>query len=220
MGLQSFEHGVERMVEGVFSRSGKGSIRPIELGRRLVREMDDHRSVDVKGRRIVPNLFEFHISPRDHTSFADIEDALVTELGEAAREHAREEGYHFMGPVSVSLLVDEASKPGRFSIASAMREGGGGTGAGTLVLPSGERLTLTGSVITVGRLADSGISLNDANVSRRHAEFRATGTSFAVVDLGSTNGTKVNGIRIEGEHQLSEGDIISFGSTHIRFEAS
>ena len=220
MGLQAFEHGVERMVEGVFSRSSKGSIRPIELGRRLVREMDDHRSVDVKGRRIVPNIFEFHVSPHDHTSFAEIEDALVTELAEAAREHAREEGYHFMGQVSVSLLVDEASKPGRFSVASAMREGGHGTGAGTLVMPSGERMTLTAQIITVGRLAESGISLNDANVSRRHAEFRAIGTAFAIVDLGSTNGTKVNGSRIEGEHKLSDGDIISFGSTHIRFEAS
>ncbi len=208
------------MVEGVFSRSSKGSIRPIELGRRLVREMDDHRSVDVKGRRIVPNQFEFHVSPRDHSAFADIEQALVTELGEAAREHAREEGYHFMGPVSVSLLVDEASKPGRFTVASAMRESGGGVGAGTLVMPSGERMPLSGQVITVGRLAESGIPLNDANVSRRHAEFRARGTSFAIVDLGSTNGSKVNGVRIDGEHALADGDIISFGGTHIRFEAS
>ena len=129
MGLQSFEHGVERMVDGVFSRSKKSSIRPIELGRRLVREMDDHRSVDVKGRRIVSNQFEFHISPRDHAGFADIEEALVTELGEAAREHAREEGYHFKGPVSVSLLVDNSLKPGRFDIVSLMRESGGGVGA-------------------------------------------------------------------------------------------
>ena len=220
MGLQSFEHGVERMVEGVFSRSSKSSIRPIELGRRLVREMDDHRSVDVKGRRIVPNQFEFHISPRDHTGFADIEEALVTELGEAAREHAREEGYHFMGPVSVSLLVDEGSKPGRFTVTSQMREAGGGIGVGTLVMPSGERMPMTGRVITVGRLPDASISLNDANVSRRHAEFRAQATSFVVVDLGSTNGTKVNGIRINGEQVLNEGDIISFGGTHIRFEAS
>ena len=220
MGLQSFEHGVERMVEGVFSRSSKSSIRPIELGRRLVREMDDHRSVDVKGRRIVPNNFEFHISPRDHAGFAEIEEALVTELGEAAREHAREEGYHFKGPVSVSLLVDETSKPGRFTVVSAMREAGGGIGVGTIVLPNGDRIALKGEMLTVGRLPDSGIPINDANVSRRHAEFRSQGSTFVVVDLGSTNGTKLNGVRIEGEHVLNDGDIISFGGTHIRFEAS
>ena len=220
MGLQSFEHGVERMVEGVFSRSSKSSIRPIELGRRLVREMDDNRSVDVKGRRIVPNRFDFHISPRDHAAFLDIEAALVTELGEAAREHAREETYHFMGPVSVSLLISQEQKPGRFTVTSSMREAGGGVGVGTLVLPSGERMPLAGKVFTVGRLPESSIPLNDANVSRRHAEFRASGRNFVLVDLGSTNGTKVNGTRVEGEQILNDGDTISFGGTHIRFEAS
>lgn len=220
MGLQSFEHGVERMVEGVFSRSGKSSIRPIELGRRLVREMDDNRSVDVKGRRIVPNRFEFRINPRDHAGFVDIEEALVTELGEAAREHAREEGYHFMGPVTISLLIDQDSKPGRFSVTSSMREAGGGVGVGTLVMPSGERMPLAGKVFTVGRLPECSIPLNDANVSRRHAEFRASGRNFVIADLGSTNGTKVNGTRVNGEQILKDGDIISFGGTHIRFEAS
>ena len=220
MGLQSFEHGVERMVDGVFTRSKKSSIRPIELGRRLIREMDDHRSVDVKGRRIVPNQFEFHISPRDHAGFAEIEEALVTELGEAAREHAREEGYHFMGPVSVSLLVDNETKPGRFEVSSSMREASGGAGAGCLVMPSGERLPLAGHVVTVGRLPDCTITINDANVSRHHGEIRAQGSSFVVVDNGSTNGTKINGVRITGEQVLSDGDIVSFGGTHIRFEAS
>ena len=71
MGLQSFEHGLERMVEGVFTRGSRSSIRPVELGRRLLREMDDHRSVDVKCRRIVPNLFSITVSPRDHAGFAD-----------------------------------------------------------------------------------------------------------------------------------------------------
>ena len=94
------------MVDGVFSRRRRGSIRPIELGRRLVREMDDNRSVDVKGRRIVPNDFTVLLSPDDHASFSDIEDVLTTELSEAAREYAREERYHFMGPVLVKLMVD------------------------------------------------------------------------------------------------------------------
>jgi hypothetical protein len=220
MGLQSFEHGVERMVDGVFTRSRKSSIRPIELGRRLVREMDDHRSVDVKGRRIVPNKFEFHMSPRDHAGFADIESALITELCEAAREHAREEGYHFMGPVTVSLLVDNDTKPGRFDVDAFMRESGGGAGAGCLVMSSGERLPLGSQVITIGRLPACSITINDSNVSRQHAEIRAKGSTFILVDLGSTNGTKVNGSRITGEHPLADGDTLSLGGTQIRFEAS
>ena len=220
MGLQSIERRLERMVDGVFSRRRRGSIRPIELGRRLVREMDDNRSVDVKGRRIVPNDFTVLLSPADHASFSDIEDALTTELGEAAREYAREESYHFMGPVLVKLMVDNNLKPGRFGISSQLKQAAGGLGAGSLVLPSGERVPLGEHVTTVGRLPESTISINDTNVSRNHAEIRTGSASYVAVDLGSTNGTMVNGVRIVGEQRLNDGDIISFGSTHVRFEAS
>lgn len=208
------------MVEGVFSRRTRGSIRPIELGRRLVRDMDDNRSVDVKGRRIVPNDFSVLLSAADHTGFSDIEDALVTELSEAAREYAREEGYHFMGPVTVSLVVDNDLKPGRFGILSQLKQAPSGVGAGSLVLPSGARIQLGAAPTTIGRLPDCTITIEDTNVSRNHAEVRAGRGAYLVVDLGSTNGTMLNGVKIPGEQRLSDGDIISFGSTHVRFEAS
>ena len=220
MGLQSLEHRLERMVDGVFFRRTKGSIRPIELGRRLVREMDDQRSVDVKGRRIVPNDFKVALSAIDHASFNEIEDALVAELTEAAREYAREEGYHFMGPVSVQLTVDNELRNGRFNIASQLKQAASGPGMGSLVLPSGQRVDLGTATVTVGRLPECTISINDSNISRNHAEIRVGQTAFIVYDLGSTNGTMVNGIKIVGEHRLRDGDIISFGSTHVRFEAS
>jgi pSer/pThr/pTyr-binding forkhead associated (FHA) protein len=89
-----------------------------------------------------------------------------------------------------------------------------------LVLPSGERVTLSERTVTIGRLPDCTIALPDANVSRKHTEIRPSGEAFVIVDLGSTNGTKVNGIRIEGERTLADGDIVSVGSTHLRFEAS
>ena len=220
MGLQSFEHGLERMVEGVFSRGSRSSIRPVELGRRVLREMDDHRSVDVKGRRIVPNVFAVRLSPRDHAAFADIDEALHLELCETAREYARAEGYHFMGPVSVEMTIDVSLKPGRFVTSSRMKESGGGSGAGAIVLPSGERIALGQVVVTIGRTPDCTVAVDDANVSRRHAEVRPSGTSFVVVDVGSTNGTRLNGLRLEGQGVLADGDIISVGSTHLRFEAS
>jgi len=208
------------MVDGVFFRRTKGSIRPIELGRRLVREMDDQRSVDVKGRRIVPNDFKVALSAIDHASFNEIEDALVAELTEAAREYAREEGYHFMGPVSVQLIVDNELRGGRFNIVSQLKQAASGPGMGSLVLPSGKRVDLGTATVTVGRLPECTISINDSNISRNHAEVRAGQTAFIVYDLGSTNGTMVNGIKIVDEHRLRDGDIISFGSTHVRFEAS
>ena len=198
------------------------NIRPIELGRRLVREMDDQRSVDVKGRRVVPNDFTVQLSPKDFEGFAEISAVLETELVEAAREYARAEGYHFMGPVKVELSVDQEQKQGRFEVLATLRqsdEGAGATG-GSIVLPSGQRIPLGDTPVTVGRLSECTVPLNDQNVSRRHAEIRPNRQNYVVVDLGSTNGTMVNGTRIHGETALSDGDIISFGSTYVRFEAS
>jgi FhaA, N-terminal domain/FHA domain len=220
MGLQSIERRLERMVDGVFTRRTQGSIRPIELGRRLVREMDDHRSVDVKGRRIVPNDFTIVLSPADREAFGDIEVTLTTELAEAAKEYAREEGYHFMGPVAVRLAADSTVRNGRFNVTSLLKQGTGGSSMASIVLPSGQRISLNQGTVTVGRLPECTISINDSNISRKHAEMRQTGGEYVVTDLDSTNGTLVNGIRITGQQRLNEGDIISFGSTHVRFEAS
>ncbi len=220
MGMQSLERRLERMVVGVFSRGSRMNIRPIELGRRLVREMDDQRSVDVKGRRIVPNDFTVMLSEHDLASFDDIHDVLTAELVEAAREYAREEGYHFLGPVSVDLRADESQKPGRFVVDSHLRQGDSGIGVGTLVMPSGDRVDIGGTPLVVGRLPECAITLSDHNVSRRHAEVAATPNGFVVRDLGSTNGTMVNGARTNGDHRLRDGDIVSFGSTYVRFESS
>src|SRR6478752_4301052 len=142
MGLQSFERGLERMVDGVFTRAFKGNVRPIELGRRLLREMDDNRSVDLKGRRI--------------------------------------------------------------GISSQMKEPARGESKAALVLPSGERLPLADKVVSFGRHPECTVVVNDSNVSRRHAEIRPTGRGYSLTDLGSTNGTKVNGIGINGERALSD----------------
>jgi hypothetical protein len=222
MVLQSMERRLERMVTGVFSRGSRTNIRPIELGRRLVREMDDQRSVDVKGRRVVPNDFVVQLAQKDFDGFSEISDVLQTELVEAAREYARSEGYHFLGPVRVELSVDQTQKPGRFDVLATLRQGAAGSapGVAALILPSGQRVDLGDTPVTVGRLSECTIPLNDSNVSRRHAEIRPNRQNFVVVDLGSTNGTMVNGTRIHGETALSDGDIISFGSTYVRFEAS
>ncbi len=219
MGMQGLERRLERMVEGVFRRS-RNSIRPIELGRRLIREMDDHRSVDVKGQRIVPNDFVVLLSADDHHGFADIEDALRTELVEACREYAREEGYHFMGPVSVELRVDNSLKPGRFGIASSLKQTEPGKRPGTIVMPSGDRIGLGEGENLIGRLADCVVQISDGNTSRHHAQIHRAGSGFVISDLGSTNGTYVNGTRLMADHRLADGDIVTVGSVSLRFEAS
>jgi hypothetical protein len=219
MGMQALEQRLERMVEGVFRRS-RNSIRPIELGRRLIREMDDRRTVDVQGQRVVPNDYAILLSAQDHTGFADIEDALRVELVEAVREYAREEGYHFMGPVTVELRVDNSLKPGRFGITSQMKQAESGIRPGTVVMPSGERIPLTSERSVIGRLADCTVVIADGNTSRHHAEVRRVGNAFMVADLGSTNGTFVNGERVTAERRLADGDAITVGAVTVRFEAS
>lgn len=306
MGLQSIERTLERMVESVFSRSSRRGLRPVELGRRLLRHMDEHRSVDVKGRRLVPNAFTYYLSPTDHASFADIDLALRHELAEAASEYAREEGFGMVGPVSIAFEVDQSLKPGRFGIFSHMREAPlkvppspalqaaidsmppkvdppmppavrpaqaaqpAQPAAGEsvvhaapadlaaapvppvpeladipdltiapaaglpiealvapeprpgvhawVVLPGGDRVPVVDRVVSFGRLPDCTVTLNDPNVSRHHAEIRP-GAAVVLVDLGSTNGTLVNGVRITEPHPLLDGDVISMGQSHIRFEA-
>ena len=144
----------------------------------------------------------------------------MRELCDAAREYARDEGYSFMGPVQVELTVDENQRPGRFTISSRMHESRGTAASGSaLVLPSGDRIALGEKPILIGRMPDCDITLADPNVSRRHAEVRPFGTGFLLVDLGSTNGTRVNGNPVS-ERQLVAGDIINVGATALRFDAS
>lgn len=206
-------------MEGTFGRVFRSGLRPVELGRRLVRELDNDRSVDVRGRTVVPNMFAVRLSQTDYDEFADIHGALRRELAETAREHARAERYVFMGPVEVELDVDPRMRTGAFAIDARMREGRGGTGAGSLLLPTGERIALDQDAVTIGRLPASTIVLADPNVSRNHAEIRPQGNGWVLVDLGSTNGSRVNGGRV-ASHELRDGDELQFGNTRIRFEAS
>ena len=121
------------MVEGTFSRLFRSGLRPVEVGRRLTREMDASRSVDVSGRVVVPNDFTIWLSPGDHERFVQMEQALVLELCEAAREHARDERYRFVGPVKVALVESDRLRAGTFSIDAGLAEGEGGIGAGSLM---------------------------------------------------------------------------------------
>ena len=219
MGIRGFERRLERLVEGAFARAFKSGLRPIELGRRLIREMDDNRSVSVRGGTVVPNSFSVALSTSDLDQFEGVQESLARELADAAREHARDEGYAFMGPVEVRIVGDERLHTGAFHVTGRMAEGDGGAGAGSIVLPSGERFSLTESIITVGRHPESNLVLADPNVSRNHAEIRPQGDRFVVVDLGSTNGTRVNGLRVN-QQVLQDGDDVSFGNTRMRFEAS
>jgi len=204
-------------VEGVFSRAFRSGLQPVEIGRRLARELDARRTVGVHGL-IAPNRFTVALSESDRQTFATFEDALVRELADAARAHAREEGYSFLGQVSVTLETDLAVNPGQCRVTGEIDADPNGR-VGTLVTPDGRRVPVADQPVVIGRLSTCDIPLGDPQVSRRHAEVRRDSEGFCVVDLGSTNGTVVNGATVR-ERRLSDGDELRIGSATIRFETS
>jgi hypothetical protein len=210
------------MVDGVFRRALRSNVRPIELGRRLVHEMDDKRTVDSQGRRIAPNVFRFRLNPADIEQLAPVMSALENELVEAAREYANDEGYHLIGSVAVTLTGDETVKSGRITISSETRDSAAPSGSrgAVLVLPGGKRTDIGPTSVVIGRLPECDVTFDDPNVSRRHAEIRFVAGGWAVADLGSTNGTLVNGTPITDERALRDGDIVSIASHSIKFEVA
>jgi hypothetical protein len=216
MGLQQFEERLERLVEGTLAKPFRSSLQPVEIGRRLTREMDLHRRVGVRGL-IAPNHFAVTLSAADVGRFANFIEALSRELSDAAREHARIEGYSFVGPVEVEIFEGSGLKPGRFTVVAEVHESEDGGYLAELVMPDGRRVSLGSEPLVIGRLPECDIVLADSNVSRRHAELRRNGDTVVLTDLGSTNGTRVNGAPVR-ERVLASGDEVSVGSTKLIFE--
>jgi hypothetical protein len=194
----------------------KSNLQPVEIGRRLTREMDLHRRVGVRGL-IAPNAFAVTLAPADVERFSNFIDALSRELSDAAREHAKNEGYLFVGPVEVEIFEGSTLKAGRFTVEAEVREDADGGFLAELVLTDGRRVQIGTEPLVIGRLPECGVVLADSNVSRRHAELRRAGDSVVLTDLGSTNGTRVNGAPIR-ERILASGDEVSVGSTRLIFE--
>jgi hypothetical protein len=262
--LRAIESRIEGLFEGVFGRAFRTHVQPVELARKLAKEMDEHRSVSVS-RVYVPNEYTLFLSPGDRSQFAAYEGSLVGELQEYLGEHARREGYALLGPPRVLLETDADLAIGEFGIATRLTEAEEAPAAAsrlpeavlvpgpaplptppvehapapTMIYrssdaaepePPRERATLTidGRVVplsadrvVLGRSRECDIQIDDGNVSRRHAELDRDGDSgWTVVDLGSTNGTEVNGRRITKRTTLDDGDRIGIGGTELVFGRS
>jgi catechol 2,3-dioxygenase-like lactoylglutathione lyase family enzyme len=216
MGLQQFEERLERLVEGTLAKPFRNNLQPVEIGRKLTREMDLHRRVGVHGL-IAPNVFTVTLASADVDRFSNFIDALSRELADAAREHARLEDYAFVGPVDVQIYEGTRLRAGRFAITAEVVEGEDHVDFAELVRPDGIRVTIGSEPVVIGRLPECTVVLGDPNVSRRHAEVRHTPDGVVVTDLGSTNGTRVNGVAVR-EQYLASGDEITVGSTTLVFE--
>ena len=267
--FRNIERKIGGMVEGVFGRTFRSSVQPVELARKLAKEMDDHRTISIH-RVYVPSTYTIYLNPADREQFTSYEAQMCTELEEYLVEHARREGYTTATRPVVTLETEDDLHVGMFGIAvetgdedelearsapepaaapsvpivapippvapdvpagppgSTMVYAGGPTpepepepapvAAEVAVLMwDGRERHLGESTTVIGRSSECDIVVGDPNVSRRHAEVRRVGRGFSLVDLGSTNGTEVNGQRVT-ETSLMNGDVIGVGTTQITFE--
>ncbi len=247
--LRNLEAKLEGLFEGAFSRTFKSKVQPVEIARKLAKEMEDNKTVSIS-RTYVPNQYIVYLSSQDRSQFEGYEDGVKKELSDYLLEHARSEGLALLTRPTVDFQTDDRLGLGEFGIqamlvrppeeeqaASAEPEPAdfGHTmvysvdrearrmdapatyGGRAMLVGGGKRTVLSGSRVVIGRSRDCDVTLDDANVSRRHAELRREGASWLVADLGSTNGVKVNGRRVH-EQPLSPGDEITLGLERLTFE--
>jgi hypothetical protein len=248
--LREFEQRLEGAVEGLFARAFKSGVQPVELGKRLVRAVEDGRTVGVS-RVYVPNVYTYELSTTDRERFADYEDALGNELAALAVQTARDNDWAMLGPARIEFETDEGLSEGRFRVTGRVEpdasraaeplgraDGGAAMPVGphtamlpgqapsrvrapaTLVLMSGpnevKAYPLSGAQVSIGRSERSDIALADPGVSRNHARIVREGDDFIVEDLGSTNGTEVNGQPVR-RRRLADGDMVKLANSALQF---
>ena len=225
MGLQGIERRLEQLVEGSFARVFRTHVRPVELGRRIVREMDLGTTVGVNGERVAPNGFECHVAPDDYARLIPFGESLTTELIEMAETYARDERVQLKGPAMVDIVTNEKLRTGRFTVTAEIRPGHReATPIGWLLLSNGSFVAVRNAdPIVIGRSNECDVVLSDPNVSREHTEVRIFNGRATVLDLGSLNGTKLNGRGVPADAlglPLADGDRIQISTTTIQYSTT
>lgn len=221
--LDRFEKGVERAVNSAFAKASRGDLKPVEIASALRRELDDKAAIVGRDRTVVPNEFSVELAEDD---LAKVEawgaDTLADELATTVTEHASKQRYAFVGPVTVAFVANEELENGRFLVRSSTVRGAVApvTSASSARHPmvdiDGQRYLLTGPVTVIGRGSDADIIVDDPGISRRHLEIRVTADGVIASDLGSTNGTYVEGHLVPAA-TLVDGNTLTIGRTQILF---
>jgi hypothetical protein len=251
---KGIEQRLEGLVEGFFAKVFRSGLQPIEVGRRILREMADGKTLSVN-RVYVPNEFHVTMGSDDYSRFSQMESGLAKEFSELVIDSAKENRWNLMGIPSIRFEEDESIGKGEFrieasfaappneepkarvsthapdpedpsitgaiSLDAAEKLGLASSNPQLLVLGSdgqpAESISVTRDPVVIGRLSTNDVVLSDPNVSRRHAELRQQGGRWTLVDLGSTNGSVVNG-KLVKEHELEDGDRLSFGQSELIFK--
>ena len=219
--LRDFERRLGGLVEGLFSKAFRSGVQPVEIAKRIMREMETGKSVGVS-EVWAPNHFALSLSQEDSARYEQAEEAIVSELRRVIRETAAEHGWGLVGPPEVTFAVDRDLKRGDLVCVATLVEGEdqGASGARAVVViheDGGERtVALSADSVTIGRLAECDVVLTDKGASRKHAQLKQRNGTWTVTDLGSTNGTRLNGQTIQSR-ELSDGDKITIGTTMLEF---
>ena len=224
--LQRFESRLEQAVSGAFAKAFRSAVQPVEIAAALQREVDNSAQILSRDRRLAPNTFRVELSPVDHDRLDPYAHTLTGELVTMLQEHADDQHYVFAGPLHVEFVRDEELGTGRFRVRSratpTVTAAAGrfrAQGSTPVVLEvNGERHPLAAPGLVVGRGAEADLRINDPGISRRHARFQvradAGGTTVSVLDLGSTNGTLLDGRQVDSA-TVTDGATVRVGSTDI-----
>jgi hypothetical protein len=228
--LDNVERGLEKLVRGAFSTGSRSRVQPVEIASSLRRELDHKSLVLSEGRTLAPNVFTARLSDSDFEQAQQWGSALAEELCDVVIGHVNSQQYTLQGPVRVSFANDPALKPGVFEIDSSIEKQPGSRPSPTPNAPrrqptqyqpvlelDGQRYSLNAGSIILGRSSEADILVEDTGVSRRHLELRYANGRAVAVELGSTNGSFVNGQRIQGQTELTDGSVITMGRTRMTF---
>jgi hypothetical protein len=227
-GLRRFEDRLEQLISGVFARTFRSAVQPVEISSALNREIDNSAQILSRDRRLVPNKFHVELSGTDLERLEGLGPKLTTELAAMLRDHASQQSYVFTGPVMIELEPADDLTTGRFrvrsqAISSVTAQSGDPSDtqvrrASATVEINGKRHPLLPPGIVIGRGNDADLRITDPGVSRRHAELRVTDEGgephVSVHDLGSTNGIQVNGRKTESA-VLADGATVRIGNTTL-----
>lgn len=212
--LDSFERGLERAVGGAFAKTFKSGVQPLEISAALRRELDTKAAVVSRDRILVPNELHVALSPADHARMEALGESLIDELTQLLQQHATAQRYSFPGGISISLEADPSLAEGVVAVSSQTVKG---SVVWSPVLDiDGVRHPLTRSRTVIGRGSEADITLDDTGTSRKHLEILWDGERAQVTDLGSTNGTRLNGEPVS-RAVLPPDSVIELGRTRILF---
>lgn len=212
--LDNFEKGLERAVNGAFAKTFKSGLQPVEITSALRRELDTKAAIVARDRILVPNQFTVKLSEPDFERMTSLGDSLIDELTQLVQSHATAQGYSFAGGIVIDLQKSDSLAEGTLDIASVNVKG---TVSWTPILDvNGRRYPITRSRTVIGRGTDADITVEDTSISRRHVEVLWDGKRAQVNDLGSTNGSLLNGQPV-AKAPLPADSVIDIGRTRIVF---